>query len=83
VVHRVVPDDEVAEQTATLAARLAAGPTAAFKAVKNLIAANAGAPLDEVLDREAAVQERLRASVDHNAAVEAFLAKQRPVFVGH
>ena len=83
LVHRVVPDEEVAEQTATLAAQLADGPTAAFRAVKELIAVNAGAELADVLDLEAAAQERLGASADHSAAVEAFLAKQRPVFLGH
>lgn len=83
VVHRVVADEEAAEQTAALAARLANGPTAAFRAVKNLIATNAGAELADVLDREAGAQERLGASTDHSAAVEAFLAKQTPTFVGH
>jgi len=83
LVHRVVPDEEVAEQTAALAAQLANGPTAAFRAVKGLIAANACAALPDVLDREAAAQQRLGASADHSAAVEAFLAKEKPAFVGH
>jgi 2-(1,2-epoxy-1,2-dihydrophenyl)acetyl-CoA isomerase len=83
LVHRVVADEEVTGQAAELAARLAAGPTAAFVAVKELIRAGPGGGLDEVLDREAAAQQRLGASVDHSAAVDAFLAKQRPVFVGH
>ncbi|MDT5325232.1 MAG: 2-(1,2-epoxy,2-dihydrophenyl)acetyl-CoA isomerase [Mycobacterium sp.] len=83
LVHRVVADEEVAEQTAALAAQLANGPTAAFRAVKDLIAVNAGAGLTDVLDREAAAQERLGASTDHSAAVEAFLAKEKPAFVGH
>jgi 2-(1,2-epoxy-1,2-dihydrophenyl)acetyl-CoA isomerase len=83
LIYRVVPDEEVAEQTATLARRLAAGPTAAFASVKQLIRANYGAELSDVLNREAAAQEHLGASTDHNAAVEAFLRKERPVFVGH
>lgn len=83
LVHRVIADEEVAEQTATVAAQLATGPTAAFRAVKGLIAANAGAELTAVLDREATTQERLGASADHSAAVEAFLAKEKPTFVGH
>ena len=37
----------------------------------------------EVLDLEAAAQQKLGASVDHAAAVEAFLLKEHPVFVGH
>ncbi|TGD89134.1 enoyl-CoA hydratase [Mycolicibacterium sp. CH28] len=83
IVDRVVPDDDVRAEAAALATRLAAGPTAAYRAVKRLIAANSGVPMDAVLDAEAAVQEQLGASVDHAAAVEAFLAKQRPTFVGH
>ncbi|TQR84303.1 enoyl-CoA hydratase [Mycobacterium hodleri] len=82
LVHRVVADEEVGEQAAAVAARLAAGPTAAFRAVKDLIAANAGATLTDVLKREAAAQVRLGASADHTAAVEAFLAKEKPTFVG-
>jgi 2-(1,2-epoxy-1,2-dihydrophenyl)acetyl-CoA isomerase len=83
VVHRVVADEEVVQEAAAIATRLASGPTAAFRAVKDLITANAGALLGDVLDREAAAQERLGASTDHAAAVEAFLAKEKPVFVGH
>jgi 2-(1,2-epoxy-1,2-dihydrophenyl)acetyl-CoA isomerase len=82
LVHRVVADEEVTEQTAALATQLANGPTAAFREVKGLIAVNAGAELVDALDREAAVQEHLGASTDHSAAVEAFLAKEKPTFVG-
>lgn len=60
----------------------AAGPTAAFAAVKTLLAGNATASLTDVLDREAAAQRRLGASADHKAAVEAFLAKTKPAFIG-
>ncbi|HEU4363611.1 MAG TPA: enoyl-CoA hydratase-related protein [Mycobacterium sp.] len=83
LVHHVVPDGEVGAQAVTLATRLAAGPTAAFVAVKKLIETNAGTDLDVVLQREADAQQRLGTSADHRAAVEAFLAKERPVFVGH
>jgi 2-(1,2-epoxy-1,2-dihydrophenyl)acetyl-CoA isomerase len=83
LVHQVVSDDEVAEQTAAVGARIGAGPTAAFAAVKKLIGASASTALGDVLDREAAAQERLGRSTDHSTAVEAFLAKEKPVFVGH
>lgn len=82
LVHRIVPDGDVSEQAITLAVRLAAGPTAAFGAVKELINTNAGADLDTVLHREAEAQRRLGASSDHRGAVEAFLTKQKPVFAG-
>ncbi|OBI49777.1 enoyl-CoA hydratase [Mycobacterium kyorinense] len=82
LIHRVVPDADVTAETAAVARQLATGPTAAFKAVKHLIADNAGADLADVLSREARAQALLGASTDHRAAVEAFLAKRRPTFVG-
>ncbi|GAB92289.1 enoyl-CoA hydratase/isomerase family protein [Gordonia rhizosphera] len=81
LVHRVVPDDEVESTARELALRLAAGPTLAFARVKSLIAASS-AGLDAALDREAAVQSELGATVDHKAAVSAFLAKRKPTFLG-
>lgn len=83
VVHSVVADGEVESAARELASRLANGPTAAYRAVKHLIHMNAGAPLPEVLDREASMQRLLGASKDHAAAVEAFLGKRSPTFVGH
>lgn len=83
LVHQVVDPDVLDDVATGLAARLAAGPTAAFSAVKALLSENATGSLQDILEREAAAQQRLGASTDHGAAVEAFLAKTRPVFVGH
>ncbi|WP_234478039.1 hypothetical protein [Streptomyces sp. MBT65] len=41
-----------------------------------------GASLAAVLEREAAARERLGATRDHRAAVEAFLARAEPAFEG-
>lgn len=84
LVHRVVPDTDLSTETAALARQLACGPTAAFKAVKRLLADNAGSAggLADVLNREADCQARLGATDDHSAAVAAFLNKERPTFVG-
>lgn len=81
LVHRVVADDAVADTAQKVAARLASGPTEAFRRVKKLITEPA-ADLDAALDREAQAQSALGATVDHKAAVSAFLAKQKPEFVG-
>jgi 2-(1,2-epoxy-1,2-dihydrophenyl)acetyl-CoA isomerase len=83
LVHQIVDDETVCDAAFELAARLAAGPTAAFKEVKALLAENSIAAIQDVLSREAAAQQRLGASTDHTTAVEAFLAKTKPVFVGH
>lgn len=82
LVHQVVDDDTVTQAASGLASRLAAGPTAAYASVKALIRENATALLPDILEREAVAQQRLGASTDHSAAVEAFLAKTQPVFAG-
>lgn len=83
LVHQVVDNDTVDDVATGVARRLATGPTAAFTAVKSLLTQNATASMQDVLEREAATQQRLGASTDHSAAVEAFLAKTKPVFSGH
>ncbi len=84
MVHRVVDDaddrDAVAREAEALARGLAEGPTRALAAVKGLIGAADG--LDAALEDERRAQETLGASDDHLAAVEAFLAKEKPVFRG-
>ncbi|HEY5853812.1 MAG TPA: enoyl-CoA hydratase-related protein [Aldersonia sp.] len=78
--HRVVDAAHLDEAARTLAVRLAAGPTAAYRQVKALIGR---AGLDAALDRETVAQEALGTTADHRSAVDAFLAKSRPTFVGH
>ncbi|OBB99580.1 enoyl-CoA hydratase/isomerase family protein [Gordonia sp. 852002-50395_SCH5434458] len=80
--HRVVADDEVDSTARDIARRLAQGPTLAYEQVKALVAASS-AGLRDALDRESAAQLALGATVDHKAAVAAFLAKQAPTFTGH
>src|SRR5206468_1304281 len=83
MVHRVVPADQVAEEAGRLAARLAAGPTAAFRAVKTVLATAATDSLEETLALEARLQTELGRTADHREAVEAFLAKRPAAFTGH
>ncbi|OZD19336.1 enoyl-CoA hydratase [Rhodococcus sp. 06-156-3C] len=82
LVHRVVPDEEVRDAAAQIARKLATGPTEAYRHVKSLVRASASGLFD-ALDREARAQTALGQTVDHKAAVDAFLAKAKPVFQGH
>jgi 2-(1,2-epoxy-1,2-dihydrophenyl)acetyl-CoA isomerase len=82
LVNAVVPDDRVLAAAHELAARLAAGPTAAFAAIKESLAYAQSATLEEALEREADLQVRLGATEDHQNATAAFVAKQKPTFVG-
>jgi 2-(1,2-epoxy-1,2-dihydrophenyl)acetyl-CoA isomerase len=83
LVHRVVPPEQVLPEAQTLAARLAAGPTASYRAVKTVLATAATDSLEQTLALEARLQTSLGQTDDHREAVEAFLAKRSPEFTGH
>ena len=82
LVHRVVPPEQVLAESSALAARLAAGPTLAHRAIKTVLATAATDSLEETLALEARLQAPLGASFDHREAVEAFLAKRPVTFTG-
>ncbi|WP_369140240.1 enoyl-CoA hydratase-related protein [Modestobacter versicolor] len=82
LVHRVVEPDQVLAESRALAARLAAGPTLAFRALKTVLATAATDSLEDTLALEASLQSGLGATADHREAVEAFLAKRPAEFTG-
>jgi 2-(1,2-epoxy-1,2-dihydrophenyl)acetyl-CoA isomerase len=79
---RVVPDDELPGAAAELAARLAAGPTMAYAAIRDALAFSQTHDLAESLEHEAGLMGRTGRSEDHAAAVRSFLAKETPTFHG-
>ncbi|MEI4271703.1 enoyl-CoA hydratase-related protein [Klenkia sp. LSe6-5] len=83
LVHRVVPAEEVLTTAQELAGRLAAGPTAAYRAVKEVLATAATDSLETTLAHEARLQAQLGHTHDHTEAVEAFLGKRKPEFRGN
>jgi len=80
---KVVPDDELPAAAADLAARLAAGPTMAYAAIRQALAFSQTHDLAESLANEAELMGRTGRSADHAAAVRSFLAKEPPTFSGH
>jgi 2-(1,2-epoxy-1,2-dihydrophenyl)acetyl-CoA isomerase len=82
LVNQVVPDAELASAARGLASQLAAGPPLAFAATKRLVNACYYGGLDQQLEDEAALQEQLIASDDHQEGVAAFIEKRRPEFRG-
>jgi 2-(1,2-epoxy-1,2-dihydrophenyl)acetyl-CoA isomerase len=78
----VVDDDELPGAARALAARLAAGPTAAYAAIKESLLFAASSSLADALEHEAELQERLGATADHRSATSAFVRKEQPVFQG-
>jgi len=83
LVNAVAPDERVLAAAQELAARLAAGPTTAYAAIKEQLAFSATHPLAASLEREGELQNSLGPTTDHRQATAAFVAKQRPTFTGH
>ncbi|MFC7219857.1 enoyl-CoA hydratase/isomerase family protein [Streptomyces polyrhachis] len=82
IANLVVPAAELAKEARAVAERLAAGPTAAYAAIKESLAYGASHSLVETLAKEGELQNRAGSSADHRIAVEAFVAKQQPRFLG-
>ena len=80
---RLVEQDEgVLPAAQELAARLAAGPTVAYGAIKRELAIGAPGTLTDALAVEAHAQAGCGATADHRGATMAFVKKQKPVFEG-
>jgi len=79
---RVVPAEELGAEAATLAARLAAGPTVAFGAIRRSVAFSAGHGFEESVAFESDMMTLTGGTEDHRNAVASFVAKQRPTFHG-
>ena len=78
----VCEPEELAAKAAEIGARLAAGPTVAYRYMKeNLNRALAG-DVDDCLDLEATHHVHTGQTQDHKEAAKAFVEKRQPVFVG-
>lgn len=82
LVTEVVPDDELAAHVDAWAARLAAGPTLAYAAMREALEYGSSHSLSESLAFEEPRMMTTGRSQDHTSAVEAFLAKRKPTFEG-
>ena len=82
LVNKVVPDEELAEETAALASRLASMPTAAIGRTKQALYASFEESLDAMLEREAEGQTFCGFTADHREGVAAFFEKREARFTG-
>ncbi|QNN51724.1 enoyl-CoA hydratase/isomerase family protein [Nocardioides mesophilus] len=78
----VVPADTLPAEAGALAARLAAGPTVAYGAVRRSVEFSAGHDLEASLAFEAEMMTLTGSTRDHANAVASFVAKQKPTFEG-
>jgi 2-(1,2-epoxy-1,2-dihydrophenyl)acetyl-CoA isomerase len=82
LVTRVVTAEDFEAAVRELATQLAQGPTLAYGSIRRAVAFSAGHDLATSLAHEAQLMALTGASADHHAAVDAFLAKDRPTFTG-
>ncbi|MBB5936764.1 2-cyclohexenylcarbonyl CoA isomerase [Streptomyces zagrosensis] len=82
IANKVVPAAELAATAQQVAQRLAQGPTVAYAAIKESLAYAAGHSLLATLAKEEELQARAGASEDHRIAVDAFVKKEKPEFLG-
>jgi 2-(1,2-epoxy-1,2-dihydrophenyl)acetyl-CoA isomerase len=78
----VVADEDLPDAASTLAARLAAGPTLAYAAIKEALLYASAHSIRESLDKEADLQTWLGSTEDHREATLAFVNKQIPAYKG-
>ncbi len=82
IANKVVPAADLAAEALAVARALAAGPTVAYAALKASLAYGAAHTLADALEKEDELQTKAGASQDHTIAVEAFLAKRKPEYLG-
>ena len=82
MIWRVVDDESLMIEARALVDQLAAGPTLAYAAVKEAIAAAETNTLSDQLDLERDLQRDLGHSRDYQEGVAAFMEKREPRFEG-
>ena len=82
LVNGVFPADQLMDEATAIARRLAAGPTVAYRYMKENLNRAVHGEMGECLDMEAAHHIHCGTTEDHKNAVQAFVEKREPVFKG-
>jgi 2-(1,2-epoxy-1,2-dihydrophenyl)acetyl-CoA isomerase len=82
LVNRVYAPEDLMPRTLEYAAKLATGPTAVFGMIKRGLDRSATASLEDMLEFEAAGQQRASEGADFSEGVAAFVEKRQARFTG-
>lgn len=80
--NRVVPNEELLNQALELAVQLANGPLFAIKTAKKMLNMSLDLSLDQLVSMEAYAQGICFQTKDASEAINAFLEKRKPQFIG-
>lgn len=80
LVSRVVPHEQLLEESHKLAARIAANPGGVLRMTKRLLREGERSTLESLLEMSAGYQAIAHMTGDHREAVRAFVEKRKPVF---
>ena len=81
--NRLVPADDLLTEAITLAKRLAGGPNFGHMMTKTMLDQEWSMGLDQAIEAEAQAQAICMQTKDFERAYDAFVAKERPVFMGN
>jgi enoyl-CoA hydratase/carnithine racemase len=81
--NRLVPPQELLQESLQLAAQIASGPTFAHAMTKKMLHAEWNLSVDAAIDAEAEAQAVCMQTEDFRRAYRAFAAKQKPQFEGN
>lgn len=82
LVSRLLPDPELLPAALALAGRIASQPPQALRLAKRLLRESQHQRLTDVLELSSAYQALAHETGDHREAVDAFLEKRKPQFLG-
>ncbi|WP_225838862.1 enoyl-CoA hydratase/isomerase family protein [Streptomyces sp. NK08204] len=82
IASRLVPSAELRAEAEKVARALAEGPTVAYAALKEAMAYGLTHSLTDTLEKEDELQTRAGRSEDHAIAVQAFVNKEKPKYLG-
>jgi 2-(1,2-epoxy-1,2-dihydrophenyl)acetyl-CoA isomerase len=77
-----VPTGSLRAEAEQVARALAQGPTVAYGAIKEAVAYGLSHSLAQTLEKEDELQTRAGSSEDHGIAVQAFVNKEKPKYLG-